>query len=156
MWTSPTSYQAECYYLQPTCKYFNTWSENEWHSLKKRSQTLFKETWGLYRVFRKKVPCVNWKWDLCYFFNLLQLKTIVKGSRGVHKKELYFWHFQGKFLNISSFHSIILHLRRFPHMLWSREIHFNLSIQHKLSSDYSLNIRFSCHFPCIDGPSFSP
>ena len=30
------------------------------------------------------------------------------------------------------------------------------SIQHKLSSDYSLNIYFSCRFPYIDGPSFSP
>ena len=30
------------------------------------------------------------------------------------------------------------------------------SIQHKLSSDYSLNIYFSCHFLYIDGPSFSP
>ena len=30
------------------------------------------------------------------------------------------------------------------------------SIQHKLSSDYSLNIRFSRCFPYIDGPSFSP
>ena len=30
------------------------------------------------------------------------------------------------------------------------------SIQHKLSSDYSLNIYFSRHFPYIDGPSFSP
>ena len=30
------------------------------------------------------------------------------------------------------------------------------SIQHKLSSDYSLNIYFSRRFPCIDGPSFSP
>ena len=29
------------------------------------------------------------------------------------------------------------------------------SIQHKLSSDYSLNIYFSCHFLYI-GPSFSP
>ena len=30
------------------------------------------------------------------------------------------------------------------------------SIQHKLSSDYSLDICFSCRFPYIDGPSFSP
>ena len=30
------------------------------------------------------------------------------------------------------------------------------SIQHKLSSDYSLNIYFSHRFPYIDGPSFSP
>ena len=30
------------------------------------------------------------------------------------------------------------------------------SIQHKLSSDYSLNICFSRRFPYIDGPSFSP
>ena len=30
------------------------------------------------------------------------------------------------------------------------------SIQHKLSSDYSLNVYFSRRFPCIDGPSFSP
>ena len=30
------------------------------------------------------------------------------------------------------------------------------SIQHKLSSDYSLNIYFSQCFPYIDGPSFSP
>ena len=30
------------------------------------------------------------------------------------------------------------------------------SIQHKLSSDYSLNIYFSRRFPYIDGPSFSP
>ena len=30
------------------------------------------------------------------------------------------------------------------------------SIQHKLSSDYSLNICFSHRFPFIDGPSFSP
>ena len=30
------------------------------------------------------------------------------------------------------------------------------SIQHKLSSDYSLNIYFSRCFPYIDGPSFSP
>ena len=30
------------------------------------------------------------------------------------------------------------------------------SIQHKLSSDYSLDIYFSFHFPYIDGPSFSP
>ena len=29
------------------------------------------------------------------------------------------------------------------------------SIQHKLSSDYSLNICFSLRFPYIDGPSFS-
>ena len=29
-------------------------------------------------------------------------------------------------------------------------------IQHKLSSDYSLNIYFSHRFPYIDGPSFSP
>ena len=28
-------------------------------------------------------------------------------------------------------------------------------IQHKLSSDYSLNIYFLCRFPFIDGPSFS-
>ena len=28
------------------------------------------------------------------------------------------------------------------------------SIQHKLSSDYSLNIYFPRRFPCIDGPSF--
>ena len=30
------------------------------------------------------------------------------------------------------------------------------SLQHKLSSDYSLNIYFSRRFPYIDGPSFSP
>ena len=30
------------------------------------------------------------------------------------------------------------------------------STQHKLSSDYSLNIYFSRRFPYIDGPSFSP
>ena len=30
------------------------------------------------------------------------------------------------------------------------------SIQHKLSSDYSLNIYFSRRFRYIDGPSFSP
>ena len=30
------------------------------------------------------------------------------------------------------------------------------SIQHKLSSDYSLNIYFSCRFPFIDSPPFSP
>ena len=30
------------------------------------------------------------------------------------------------------------------------------SIQHKLSSDYSLNIYFLRRFPYIDGPSFSP
>ena len=30
------------------------------------------------------------------------------------------------------------------------------SIQHKLSSDYGLNICFSHRFPYIDGPSFSP
>ena len=30
------------------------------------------------------------------------------------------------------------------------------SIQHKLSSDYSLNIYFSQRFPYIDGPPFSP
>ena len=30
------------------------------------------------------------------------------------------------------------------------------SIQHKLSSDYSLNIYFSRRFPYNDGPSFSP
>ena len=30
------------------------------------------------------------------------------------------------------------------------------SIQHKLSSDYSLNICFSRRFPYIDSPSFSP
>ena len=30
------------------------------------------------------------------------------------------------------------------------------SIQHKLSSDYSLNMYFSRRFPYIDGPSFSP
>ena len=30
------------------------------------------------------------------------------------------------------------------------------SIQHKLSSDYSLDIYFSRRFPYIDGPSFSP
>ena len=30
------------------------------------------------------------------------------------------------------------------------------SIQHKLSSDYSLDIYFSLRFPYIDGPSFSP
>ena len=30
------------------------------------------------------------------------------------------------------------------------------SIQHKLSSDYSLNIYLSRCFPYIDGPSFSP
>ena len=30
------------------------------------------------------------------------------------------------------------------------------SIQHKLSSDYSLNIYFSRSFPYIDGPSFFP
>ena len=30
------------------------------------------------------------------------------------------------------------------------------SIQHKLSSDYSLNIYFSRSFPYIDSPSFSP
>ena len=30
------------------------------------------------------------------------------------------------------------------------------SIQHKLSSDYSLSIYLSCRFPYIDGPSFSP
>ena len=29
------------------------------------------------------------------------------------------------------------------------------SIQHKLSSDYSLNIYFSRRFPYSDGPSFS-
>ena len=30
------------------------------------------------------------------------------------------------------------------------------SIQHELSSDYSLKICFSCSFPYIDGLSFSP
>ena len=30
------------------------------------------------------------------------------------------------------------------------------NIQHKLTSDYSLNIYFSRCFPYIDGPSFSP
>ena len=30
------------------------------------------------------------------------------------------------------------------------------SIQHKLSSDYSLNMYFWCHFPYIDSQSFSP
>ena len=42
-----------------------------------------------------------------------------------------------------------------------RSIRYNFfidleSIQHKLSSDYSLNIYFSRRFPYIDGPSFSP
>ena len=41
-----------------------------------------------------------------------------------------------------------------------RSIRYNFlidleSIQLKLSSDYSLNIYFSCRFPCIDSPSFS-
>ena len=30
------------------------------------------------------------------------------------------------------------------------------SIQHKLSSDYILNIYFSLRFPFVDSPSFSP
>ena len=44
---------------------------------------------------------------------------------------------------------------------FERSIRYNFflidleSIQHKLSSDYSLNIYFSRCFPCIDGPSFS-
>ena len=42
-----------------------------------------------------------------------------------------------------------------------RSITYNLLIdlesnQHKLSSNYSLNIYLSHHFPYIDGPSFSP
>ena len=42
-----------------------------------------------------------------------------------------------------------------------RSIRYNFwidleSIQHKLLSDYGLNIYFSCCFPYIDGPSFSP
>ena len=42
-----------------------------------------------------------------------------------------------------------------------RSIRYNFlidleSIQHKLSSDYSLKIYFSCRLPCIDSPSFSP
>ena len=42
-----------------------------------------------------------------------------------------------------------------------RSIRYNFfidleSIHHKLSSDYSLNIHFSCRFPYIDSPSFSP
>ena len=42
-----------------------------------------------------------------------------------------------------------------------RSIRYNFlidleSIQHKLSSDYSLNMYFSRCFPYIDGPSFSP
>ena len=42
-----------------------------------------------------------------------------------------------------------------------RSIRYNFlidleNIQHKLSSDYSLNIYFSRLFPYIDGPSFSP
>ena len=42
-----------------------------------------------------------------------------------------------------------------------RSIRYNFlidleSFQHKLSSDYGLNICFSCRFPNIDGPSFSP
>ena len=42
-----------------------------------------------------------------------------------------------------------------------RSIRYNFftdleSVQHKLSSDYSLNICFSRRFPYIDGLSFSP
>ena len=42
-----------------------------------------------------------------------------------------------------------------------RSIRYNffidlVGIQHKLSSDYSLNICFSRRFPYIDGPSFFP
>ena len=42
-----------------------------------------------------------------------------------------------------------------------RSIRYNFlidleSIQHKLSSDYSLNMYFLRRFPYIDGPSFSP
>ena len=42
-----------------------------------------------------------------------------------------------------------------------RSIRYNFlidleSIQHKLSTDYSLNIYFSRRFPYVDGPSFSP
>ena len=42
-----------------------------------------------------------------------------------------------------------------------RSIRYNLvvdleSIQHNLSSDYSLNTYFSRRFPYIDSPSFSP
>ena len=39
-----------------------------------------------------------------------------------------------------------------------RSIRYNFfeSIQHKFSSDYSLNMYFSHRFPNIDSPSFSP
>ena len=42
-----------------------------------------------------------------------------------------------------------------------RSIRYNFlidleSIQHKLSSNYSLIKYFSRRFPCIDGPTFSP
>ena len=50
----------------------------------------------------------------------------------------------------------------FVDCLMERSIRYNFflidleSIQHELSSDYSLNIYFLRCFPYIDGPSFSP
>ena len=51
--------------------------------------------------------------------------------------------------------------RSFVDCLMERSIRYNFlidleSMQHKLSSDYSLTANFSRRFPCIDGQSFSP
>ena len=57
--------------------------------------------------------------------------------------------------------ALFRNLQSFVDCSIERSIRYNFlidleSTQHKLSSDYSLNIYFSRCFPYIDGPSFSP
>ena len=57
--------------------------------------------------------------------------------------------------------ALFRNLHSFVDCSMARSIRYNFftdlkSIQHQLSSDYSLHLRFSRPFPHIDGPSFSP
>ena len=62
---------------------------------------------------------------------------------------------------IQKWPALFRNLQSFVDCSMERSIRYNFfidleSIQHQLSSDYSLNICFSRRFPYIDGPSSSP
>ena len=68
------------------------------------------------------------------------------------------WNTLAKFRHIDGQH--FRNLQKFRRLLDGRSMRHNSlidleSIQHKLSSDYSLTICFSLRFPLADGPSFS-
>ena len=64
-------------------------------------------------------------------------------------------------IQIQKWPALFQNLQSFVSCSMERSIRYNFfidveSIQHRLSSDYSLNLCFSHRFLHIDGPSFSP